>query len=69
MHFAYIFKPFTYIQILYSQCFVYIFKVLRLYIQSIASIQTKRFAYKLDADNQRYTHINIRIFKQGYLFM
>ena len=58
-HFAYISKPFTDKQILYSQCFVYIFKVLRLYIQSIASIYSKRFEYKIDTDNQRYTHIYI----------
>ena len=54
-HFTYIFKPFTSVRILYSQYFVYIFKVLRLYIQSIASIYSKRFEYKIDTDNQRYT--------------
>ena len=43
-------------QILYSQCFVYIFKALRLYRQSITSIQTKRFEYKIYTENPEKTH-------------
>ena len=59
----------TSIRILYSQCFVYIFKVLRLYRQSIASIYSKRFEYKMHTDNQAYTYIHVYIFNRESSFM